>query len=1353
MEYSNSRHNTQLHILNPCNNIPKHLMPDLSIPERHINGTTLNVRQLSDWQDGILSLWYAHHRRVPSDTEIVLFRGLMHVSEASIKARLLQLLDLDCNTPRTMPTHTEARVVEQSEHPASAVRTGQHEYSHRKEDMNDDVSAPHFPVDAEDELMGIVQVAPSGFVVSTNNGANSGTSSGPTVSFESAYSHDGLICDTSMMTTASPAEGKAGISAKAPKSHAHHVDDAQQNPAWHNVDSPSYPIEPLRKLTARICRHKMTSGCSPARHNERQTGAYPCTFCGRLFKSAADLFRHEEIIFPQQFWFCFECGDAQRPSAKHLFTRKDKMRDHIIKLHSGRGNTTQNKVCGITPPFPTRCELCLHHRHLNWKDRCKHIVDHCKRGDFRRRASDGNSAHDHGQVASFGRGDDDSGDDDDDDDDGDNEQDGQDDENGGHGTQPSSGDDSLNDQSGAGPDNDGSNAEMDPFGSFDFDDWMTSEAWSFPKSVHIQRLLAESGNGKSDRIASPVKWLERLNCTTSAVPEFRVAIAADLDLFVPSAAAVYRVKQYRPKDTALYENQMKVFSERATPSADVIRCYGSFEYTDDHGQLLHNLLLNLPTSVNKATMLELEPRLRHAPGMLPVQRSLDPYASLTAQVVESKPLPECLPAPIAKIPRLSASPCRPAPVATTSVPDPTIAAEALRCNDCEHSFTGKYRRRDLARHVLKYHGSVHHHSSSGFSCSQCDRVFKRSDARSKHERKRHWIQSSTIENGEFRHESFFVRRGDQGITSSTSMASRSAAFSGELEMFRRHKGELDSDSYSRFCESYFQFWSARFDRVFRSQSVEHSAYTNRLNNIRIALTYADNSAAECPSMPHTCDRGPNSCDHTFDDLNINRYKPSSDSFGKVIAARCHLGAHSFSDLPNESSTIGAASKIPYVRLQRTRIKCFYCNDNPDGYRGTHKLHLHVSRAHSAIRQRNDIVNDSAAKLEGHNNNVNKDHMADHIRTHGANKRDSYYTDGAHLRRALLSCRGPDKRRGANLKTFSPDQRSENHRVFIPPQSSENPSVNDRMGITGSRNSSDAILKMSANGEDTKPYESELRAEARLDIIGDALSSPSYLSGGVSGFRCAHTHYGTGSGESWAAISSKKHITAPTNCDTLQLNSGSLHLPAGYDRVAVLLLDWDHEIGSADQTQALGELQRLKDVLRTKYNYDMGPSEPSLDVITEAKSRAKSRLSPYIFKLDRFNEYDNEFQHDSEEWLRTFCGISRPRTSHAEENLLVIYYTGHGTQWDEWGVDRLGQEIHGTWMQRERDIRQRQLPRLKQRDRRVAHGRIERSRAANHNSRKQKSKRVRTKNLRTPHTCTIIQVPNDHGDDTDNNAGL
>jgi hypothetical protein len=120
-----------------------------------------------------------------------------------------------------------------------------------------------------------------------------------------------------------------------------------QSQLWTNVDQLHIPnnnnqsvqtvnqvnlTQSLMSLVQTIHEDRKRTGCSRIRSHERRSGHYYCTLrCGRQFNSSCELFRHENLTYMQELWFCTRCGDSKNATKEHLFVRCDKFREHLKK--------------------------------------------------------------------------------------------------------------------------------------------------------------------------------------------------------------------------------------------------------------------------------------------------------------------------------------------------------------------------------------------------------------------------------------------------------------------------------------------------------------------------------------------------------------------------------------------------------------------------------------------------------------------------------------------------------------------------------------------------------------------------------------------------------------------------------------------------------------------------------------------------------------------------------------------------------------------------------------------------------------------------------------------------------------
>lgn len=367
------------------------------------------------------------------------------------------------------------------------------------------------------------------------------------------------------------------------------------------------PNRALRDLIRRRIQDQNTKGCHPPARAGMQSGLFECTLgCGQRFKSSADLIRHENTVWPQEFYFCNLCGDPANPSMKVLFTREDKLKAHLRKFHRADLDTKSHRVHGVKAPFLTHCDKCDIHFN-DWESRRDHIKSHC-RNDRPRRSSGRRPST---QMADSGEDDDE--DEDDQDGQGEEEDDntqGNEDEEDDGGTPPedhtnNDGDHDGNDANGApganggtsqdpsnGNGTDGSEPADGRSGtggaSQDFADlchWDSPTSWNrglhHPSDPHHEDMLI---------------WREKINTKGGMSSIFRVELAGHLCTGSISRASLFAVKQYSFHHRESFRREAEAFrvlQMLGVRTQSLLLCLGIFLDVSPWGQPTFNLLLEL----------------------------------------------------------------------------------------------------------------------------------------------------------------------------------------------------------------------------------------------------------------------------------------------------------------------------------------------------------------------------------------------------------------------------------------------------------------------------------------------------------------------------------------------------------------------------------------------------------------------------------------------------------------------------------------------------------------------------------------------------------------------------------------
>ncbi|OAL46958.1 hypothetical protein IQ07DRAFT_634543 [Pyrenochaeta sp. DS3sAY3a] len=575
---------------------------------------------LAEWKDAILMIWYQNNRRVASDMEIVLFRGLLQAPEECISARLRQLFendDLFERASNSIQSVTENFSDDTSFHSSENSGISSEPvvlYPWATAD-NSEWSEGGLGHESEVETQKNEHIEPrvsarSTIVPQTENAPSYYSNEShivPVPAFQMSFESASDASSSSNMMNSNTPSLNTIMELNPATSFQYRLTslDGCQVTSLYNADfvarstQSTAPIttEALMRLVGSVIHGKRLKGCGAIRDNENQRGKYPCTLgCGRWFRTSCDLFRHEEIVYPQHFWFCFHCGDPHEPSERHLFTREDKIRHHIKHAHPDMISVSNCRIPNARTTFPKRCTLCLHHKHRTWKDRCKHIIMHIRRGEdptvIDRRRRNEESRKYNGDSG-------DDGDDNDDDDGNDSDTEDEDDdsnENEGPRSSDTEGSSDYSSQDLPNFPDDSAGGDWS-HGLFNFDDYCgTPNTRPSSSRIFLERVddavKFQPGGIKSGYHS--IRWVEKINNKGATATMFKVNLTNELESTKVGIEVIFAVKQYQAIHLGLFKQELQAFKDMYANGVDpegIVHCYGTFEYRDSLGQTYYNLLL------------------------------------------------------------------------------------------------------------------------------------------------------------------------------------------------------------------------------------------------------------------------------------------------------------------------------------------------------------------------------------------------------------------------------------------------------------------------------------------------------------------------------------------------------------------------------------------------------------------------------------------------------------------------------------------------------------------------------------------------------------------------------------------
>lgn len=145
-----------------------------------------------------------------------------------------------------------------------------------------------------------------------------------------------------------------------------------RQPRWELSDIPL--SDPTVAAIKNDVQSRRQHGCSAMTHPPGSSEGYPCTLgCGRWLTSSCDRRRHEETVFPQEYWVCYTCSPGSTSRRQfQFFHRLDKIQKHNREVHDGQLDIDHCKVRDPPVLTPAFCGLCQY-GFVDPADRDRHI--------------------------------------------------------------------------------------------------------------------------------------------------------------------------------------------------------------------------------------------------------------------------------------------------------------------------------------------------------------------------------------------------------------------------------------------------------------------------------------------------------------------------------------------------------------------------------------------------------------------------------------------------------------------------------------------------------------------------------------------------------------------------------------------------------------------------------------------------------------------------------------------------------------------------------------------------------------------------------------------------------------------